>query len=334
MKNFKIYILLLSILITLDGCTYKQKSLGADNEIMILASQEDRSDITEVLSIVFNDTLFTPKPELLYKLKYASPGGFSSLKRRSYLVVAAIGDDEKNDGIKLIKMLVGDDRYKTIVAGPDHLIFTRDQFARDQLFMILTAKTKDELIDFLAGKENWIVEEFEKLFRERQSKFFFENARMEELETKYHEKYGWNLKIPWGWLEVKDSTDANFVWLGREMPFQWLTIQWEDGLTIRGQEDAEEYFLSFPEKYYKHIAYNDYKLKIFPSDFKNWTGWKAEGIWESIEDAQGGPFASYIFYDGVSDRTYHINYLIHNPAKDKSLYIRQLDMISKTFETE
>lgn len=332
-KSITLLFLLLSVII-ISGCSIKQRSLGADNEIMILAASDDREAITGVLSKVFNDTLFTPKPELLHKLKYASPEGFEALKRRSYLVVAALGKDPGNDGIRLIKRLVGEKEYNRLMAGPDHLIFTKDQFARDQLFMILAADNSEELARSLEGKEDWIKGEFEKLFYERQSRFFLEKARMEKLEKKYRKKYSWILKIPWGWVEVKDSTAANFVWLGREMPYQWISVQWKKGLTLPDLATAEEFLISFPEKYYGHIHYNNYKLKVFPADFRHWSGYKATGIWESIDEAQGGPFVSYAFYDGVSDRTYHINFLVHNPAKEKSLFIRQLNMIAHTFETE
>lgn len=332
-QNHLLNIFLIPTLVILAGCSVKERSLGADNEIMILASADDRDAITEILGGVFNDTLFTPKPEMIHKLKFAAPDGFNALKRRAYLAVAAIGNDPGNEGVALIKRLIGTSRFDQLRNSPDNIIFTKDQFARDQLFMILAANTREELQKSLAGKEDWIKGEFDKLFFERQSKFFFENARMVKLEKKYLKKYGWKLKVPWGWVELKDSTNVGFVWLGKEMPYQWISIKWENGLTAPDFEAAKEKLLSFPETYYGHVRYNDYKLKVRDSDFKHWTGYKATGVWESIEEAMGGPFTSFLFYDGVTDKTYHINFIVHNPAKEKTLFMRQLNMIANTFET-
>ena len=50
-------------------------------------------------------------------------------------------------------------------------------------------------------------------------------------------------------------------------------------------------------------------------------------------DAKGGPFYSYIFYDHHSDRTFHINTLVHNPGKSKAVYIRQMELIAKSFRS-
>jgi hypothetical protein len=68
--------------------------------------------------------------------------------------------------------------------------------------------------------------------------------------------------------------------------------------------------------------------------FNDWSGWRITGLWESLEEAQGGPFIAYTFYDGISDRTYYIHVLIYNPGGDKYLLLRQLDIIANTFYVE
>ena len=56
------------------------------------------------------------------------------------------------------------------------------------------------------------------------------------------------------------------------------------------------------------------------------------GLWESIDDAKGGPFQGYIFYDYENDRTFYISYIVFNPGGKKAFYMRQMEMIAKTID--
>ena len=82
MKN--ITLLLLAVLI-LAGCSTKRETIGAADEIMIVVSEEHKDAINSALSEIFNDTLYTPKPEPVYKFVNADPIGFNELKRHSNL---------------------------------------------------------------------------------------------------------------------------------------------------------------------------------------------------------------------------------------------------------
>ena len=67
-------------------------------------------------------------------------------------------------------------------------------------------------------------------------------------------------------------------------------------------------------------------------DFKSESSYEVSGLWESIDDAKGGPFRGYLFYDYENDRTFYISYLVFNPGGKKAFYMRQLEMIAKTID--
>ena len=67
MKNLIIRYLPVLIII-LYGCELsKPRAEGADNELVLVSSFDDRDDIKSILSIIFDDTLYTPQPEPYYK---------------------------------------------------------------------------------------------------------------------------------------------------------------------------------------------------------------------------------------------------------------------------
>ena len=321
------------LLIFLNGCNLKRESIGADNEIFVFTSKENRSDILRLMETIFNDTLFTPEPEPFYNIKFSSPNVFKNLNRQSNLVIASIGNNLLKEDTKLVRSLLGAERFQETISGNEHFIFSEDQFAQNQLFMILSGISVDDIIQNIYGKELWIKDQFDEKFNRRQKKFLFQDLRREEIEEKLLKKYDWTINIPWGWEIIQEHQDSNWVWLGKEMPYQWISILWQEDPIIPDSLNAFHFELKFPQKYYGNIQYNEYKYSIQKSEFQNWQGWKITGIWESMEEAQGGPFLSYIFYDGVTNRTYHINYLIFYPGNNKSIYMRQLNLIAHSFRT-
>ena len=328
MKHY-IYFIVTALLII--SCSIKQETIGAADEIIVIVSKEDKSNINDALEQIFSDTLFTPQPEPIYKLNYADPIGFDKLKRQTNLIIGSIGTNELNSGTKLVKSLLGEELFDETINGNKQIIFSEDQFGRSQLFMIISGKSISDINNTLFEKSEWIKSYFDQKFIEKQKKYLFGNDRLEKLSKELKQKYGWEIQIPWGWEVIKELPDSNFIWLGREMPYQWFSIHWEDGLIVEDSTMAFEYSNRFPQEYYKTIRYNDYKYQMEQVTFNNWTAWKSFGIWESINEARGGPFINYTWYDGVTDRTYNLNMLVFIPSKNKASFMRQLDIMAHTF---
>jgi predicted DCC family thiol-disulfide oxidoreductase YuxK len=330
----KHYIVLLSIVLLIVSCSTKREAIGAADEIVVVVSEEDIDSINNTLAQIFSDTIFTPQPEPIYKLNYADPAGFKELKRQSNLIIGSIGTNELKPGTKLVKSLLGEELFNETINGNQQIIFSEDQFGRNQLFMIISGKSASDINNALLEKSELIKSHFDKIFIEKQEKYLFGNDRLKKISKEFKQKYGWEIQIPWGWEVIKELPDSNFVWLGRELPYQWFSINWVNGLIIEDSTMAVEYSNRFPQEYYKTIRYNNYKYQMEQVVFNNWTAWKSVGIWESIEGARGGPFINYTWYDGVTDRTYNLNMLVFIPSRSKATFMRQLDIIAHSFNVK
>jgi len=215
----------------------------------------------------------------------------------------------------------------------DPILIARDLNAKNQLFMIVNGQSEEHVMRTAQSKRNRIRKHFFDLFKERQKRFLFSETRNKKLEESILETHGWRIKIPWGWEMIRNSPDSNFVWIGREMPFQWVSINWHEGNLVDDELSVGNFIWSWPSTYYGIVQFNHYKFKLNNVKFRNHNAWLAEGIWETIDlkESKGGPFSSYLFYDKKNDRTYHLNFLVHSPNNDKSIYMRQMKMIVKTF---
>lgn len=309
----------------------KRESIGGDNEIIVITAPESEKQIKSVLRQIFTDTVFTPQPEPVYEIKYAHPDGFPDLKNRTNLIIASIGDDLTNPGTKLVRNLLGEDGFQETIFSGKHIYFTQDQFARNQLFVMISANSLSDLEKEIGEKSDWIRQTFNEKYDSRQQQFLFGSTTRKKLEKQFMSDYQWSIKIPWGWELINDKPDSQFVWIGKEMPYQWLSVHWEDGITVENAEEAAEKLYTYPKMFYQTIQTDEYQFTLQEYSINHWNGWKATGIWESVEEAKGGPFISYVFYDGVTDRTYLIHMIVHYPQKEKSVFLHQLDLIAKSF---
>lgn len=316
-----------------SACEQKRVALGADNEIRIICSELDKEVLGEVLAAIFYDTLYTPQPEPYYYFKFSDPETYDNLKEQAYVVVGAVNRDPGNPGLQLLKKLLPEDQFRASSTN-DPILFTRDVHANKQLFMIMNTGSADQLMAAAREKKQWIRKQFHDQFIRRQGRFIFGDDHNTELEKIIKKEHGWSIKIPWGWEMIRSMPDSNFVWIGREMPFQWISIHWKTGIYVKNELTAGQYLWNWPKNHYRSVQFSDYHFQLKNTKFKRHNAWRVDGVWETINEmeAKGGPFRSYLFYDEENDRTYHINMLIHNPGNDKSLYMRQLDLIAKTFK--
>ena len=329
-KLFFSFIFLLFLL----SCNVKRDSIGVDNELMILSSDRDRESAISFFQNIFNDTIFTPQPEPVYKIKFANPENFSNLKRQSNIIIVSIGNDTQNSGTKLVRNLLGKKRFLETISRDEHIIISENQFAGNQLFMIVSAPDDHSLMESVKGKENWIKSLFEEKYNRRQKSFLFKDARQIDLENRFLNQYNWTVKIPWGWEIIKEVPDSNFIWLGKEFPYQWISVHWKNNPETLDSLSIANMVFEYPSEIHRAIRFNKYKFSLLSGDDQSWYDWRSSGIWESIEEPKGGPFFLFIKIDEFNQRIFMINSLIHYPGENKSNFMRRMELISSTIRFE
>ena len=335
--NKTIIFSLIFIIFIFISCDTKREALGADNEIRVICSDIDKKIIKSYLSNIFSDTLFSPEPEPYYQLKFSSPETYNQLKKQSKVVIAAVNRDRGNPGIKLVERILPDEYFKSTLTE-DPVILMRNVYAKNQLLMVINAASDKILNNTIKLKKNAFRKEYNDQFIIRQNNYLLEKNRNTSLEDTIFNDYGWKINIPWGWISIKNIKDSNFVWLGKEMPFQWIGVSWINGDFTSTMDKLEvgEYIWGWPKKFYGNIQFNNYKFSLDEASFNGSSAWRSKGVWETIDklESKGGPFCSYLFYDSITDRTFYINYLIHHPGNDKSIYMRKLDQIVRSINTQ
>ena len=326
-----LFLFLLCLLIF--GCAGKKDSLGTDDEIRVICSKIDEPVIKDYLASVFDDSIYTPAPEPLFKLIFSRPEHYEDLKEYAQVIIAAVNRNSTNPGYRLLKKLLPEGQLNNS-EDDNPVLLTRDLHAKDQVYVVINASNKEHLFNYLDKNKGLLRKHYDEQFKLRGSRFLF-NDNQTQIEEKINEDYGWFLKIPWGWEILRNDDKMNFFWMGSEYPYRWMSIKWDNGNNINDGLSLGKQIWNFPINHYKSIRFNENRFKLDRIYFNDYKGWQCSGIWESMDslDAKGGPFYSYIFYDHHSNRTFHINTLVHNPGKSKAVYIRQMELIAKSFRS-
>ena len=330
--NYKLNLTVIFLIVFIASCTSKKHSLGMDDEIRVVCSKLDEPIIREYLSSVFNDTIYTPQPEPVYKLIFSRPYDFVDLKKYAHLIVAAVKRNDSNAGYRLLKQLLPKNQYNNS-KNDNPMYLKRDLYAKDQVFIVINALNEDHLLkDFDKNKES-IQAHYNEQFNNRTNRFLFKDPQINE-QKKLKLNFGWNIKVPWGWEILKSDEKARLFWMGAQYPYRWISVNWEYGNNINDQLNVGNIFWRSSKKHFGSIDFSDFQFELEKIYFNKLPGWRCTGVWSSNDslEAKGGPFQSFIFYDSQSDRTFHINTLVYNPGKNKASYIRQLEYIAKSIK--
>ena len=69
----------LIIILFFLSCDYKPESIGAFNEILILASPEDKEFVKPIIEELFDGVVYTPQDEKVFDLKFVDPWYLNSI---------------------------------------------------------------------------------------------------------------------------------------------------------------------------------------------------------------------------------------------------------------
>ena len=177
-SRFSRFVIIASICYFVIGCGLKKNSIGMDDEIRVICSEVDEPLLRNYLSIIFNDTLFAPRPEPLFKIIFSRPEHYQDLKKYSQVIVAAINRNNSNPGYRLLQKLLSDEQLKNSL-DDNPMLLTRDLYAKDQVYVILNASNEEHLFYELDKNKKLLRMHYDEQFRIRGNKFIFEDNQIE-----------------------------------------------------------------------------------------------------------------------------------------------------------
>ncbi|MBN1301550.1 MAG: DUF4837 family protein [Melioribacteraceae bacterium] len=337
-------IFILSILIA--ACSGKRNAIGNEDEIIVVADSSEYLMLEPVLYETFSKVIYTPQPENLFNLIRKPYEELPAVKRKKNVIIVAPlnSGGYTSDYIKSIL----DSSVTDLVRNNKEFVFNKyDLWANDQLVMILTAPTIEDLEKKIVSNKDNLLHYFRKISDKRLFNSLY-NARYErkDIEAKLLNNYGWIIYVQADFQLATDAPEDNFVWLRRAVNTdmeRWIFVHWIDNVTPEwlNKDSITAIRDGLTEKYYKttdnknHVVIAQDQLTTFTEvNFLDKYAIMANGFWRFTDKSGGGPFISYTFYDEKTNRIYMLDGSIYAPKYYKKKLIQQVDVTLQSFLTK
>ncbi len=331
-KFFKTQTILLALI--LAGCFGKPESQGDGANIYVIADSTDWAVLEPTLKEVFQKVIITPQPEYLFELIWVSPDNFGEHARKKNLVLA--GALQSPGGV-IAKVGLSSEVKERVAEGSAFVFPKPDQWAENQLLVVLVSNTLEELQEKLLDNRDYLYNLFKKKLDDETLTEMYSKLEQVEMEKELLEKFGWMVRIQHDYIINIERLQERFVMLRRSLPGRerWLFVHWiDDGdSAIITPEWAIQTRNRLTTKFYEGDVINQQYTKTDTVDFLGRRALLLEGLWENEQKVLGGPFRSYSFYDAPSGRVYMIDVAVLFPGGKKEPFLRQLDVMAHTFKT-
>ena len=357
--RIQFYLLLLAMLTTsygLVGCAegdFRPKAIGTDGEIfVIIDSTQWQNDVGEALRSTVGQYISTlPAPEHMFDLRQinlTSEETLDRIRRQKNIMFVAPLSDTTNEA-KYIKQVFDDEAQQAIQEGQLAVISRQDLWRRSQQVYYITGASEEVIAQSIYERGEMITDTFNEITRLRLQANMFDRGRQRDIEQEVLDSHGFSVQAQHGYLIAVDTT--NFIWLRRI-----LSDTWRD-LFIYYFDNADPSVLT-PEWIYdtRDTITRTYvqgelagwveidrrrPLETENINFLERYGFETRGLWHVIAEedgnrfsmGQGGPFITYTFYDENDGRIYMIDGMVFAPGFQKREFLRQMEVIARTFRT-
>ncbi len=332
--KLKPVIFLLSLLL-LSACDRKPEAIGDEIEVSIVAEQKLFEKLEPALNSALARTIYTPQPEPAFKLTYLSPDELNKAAIRPNIIMAGLlGSSDRTSG--QVRAMLTPQIIQQVEKGESFLFRKEDPWAENQLLLVMAANDSAGLRQQIAENGDYIYSVLKDNVFKRMHEQLYSSYEKDELGEQLFDSYRWRVRVPHDFFLYRDEPDFNFIMLRRTSPERWLFVRWIDAES--SADITEEWVIEqrtyIGKKFYEGDSVVDKYLTSAEVEFAGRRALMLQGLWENNKKIAGGPFRSFTFYDEDTKRIYTVDMAVFAPGMEKEPYIRQLEVMARTFRTE
>ncbi|PEN08023.1 DUF4837 domain-containing protein [Longimonas halophila] len=365
-RTFRLLAAPLFALLVFTGCEgafegdYRPRATGPEGEIMVVIDSThwnaELGDAVRQHIGPYVETLPTPERSFdLQQVNLASDRMFDIVQRHKNVVFAApLNDDTPVSNF--LRSRLSDDVLQATLDGTPVVVPRNDLWRRSQRVYYMTAANSEQLAQAIEERGPEIRDTFHKVTLDRMEREMFEKERQYDLEDTLMQHHGFAVNVQHDYQIAIDTTTENrgFIWLRRVLTDtrRELFVHYVDGMAPSDITPEWIYATrdSLTEKYLRGnvagFVRTDYRrpLNTEETEFLDRYAYITRGLWHFVrrpdegdglqEMGGGGPFVNYTFYDQETGRVYMINGAVFAPEHGKRDFLRQMEVIARTFRTQ
>lgn len=337
----------LAALCMMAGCQPRPgDAIGGDDQIIVFADSSAWTACLPSLQRAFERTFPTPQPEKEFYIQLVPLQVFEIYKK--YKNIVFLGTLESTGPVsQTVQGMLASDVREGVQSGR-YFLFTRDdEWAHHQKVMILAAADQSSLSSTIWENADPLFSVFdEHKTRLGYDVLFGRDNPLEDrkLRADLHLKYGWTMRLHPDYKLVFENSDLGYVRFharSRHAALQrWISVFWQHTTTpdtlmnseamVRLRNRIGEWFVD------PTVTVPEYD-QFGESAIAGYTAHVYRGVWKTTtsENAFGGAFRAYAFFDSSQSRAYFIDQAVFYPEEKKKLqFLRELDIITNSFSIQ
>lgn len=331
----KMFLVVVLLFIAIAGCDAKRNAIGEPDLIIVVADSSDWNAVSDTIQSAIAPIIPTPRPEGWFNLRVVPPGQMSNyMDYKNILVVSLL--KENSASMNLLDRMLSDDVLQSMQEGNQSVAKKENPWRAQQLLVIMAAPSVQQMVELAENRGREVRDYFDEAFNARQKKYLYGRNEQKEKAQEYMEAFGWSIRVPRDWITIKARPGSNFIWIGRHMPIRWLSVHWQDSPDLKMVDStvAVEMRKTVAQELYGDIYTNPEYLDVEAVNWNGKDGIRIRGLWAHEREAKGGPFTGFVHYDNESKRLYYLDATIFAPDMEKMVFLRQMEIMMRTFQTE
>ncbi|MCF7740411.1 MAG: DUF4837 family protein [Candidatus Marinimicrobia bacterium] len=328
----KILFAILAMILLLYSCGFvKDPAKGAFDKVIVLANEEMQDTLKNTVDDCFSYGIRTPAFQEFFYTQWEGIGKFETFSEYKNVILIA-NPSEKGQERNMLKAILPEKNYQLVLQDSLHIFSLEDPFAKDQVMIIIAGSDIEQIRENIKEQKDWIYTKIDKEYIDRVTDYIYKQYENKGDTRHIWKNYAWTFRVPNNYKILEEK--KNFIWLGRQNPFRWISFYWEKGfntdlMSMDGLLEQRNQMGAW----YDSVGTDTSALGFYYTTFNGRDALKMYGLWFHKKQTKGGPFASYAFYDEHTDRTFVVDYLIYYPGHRVTNLFRQLDIVVKTFTT-
>jgi hypothetical protein len=323
---------LLGALTTSDCFEYKTPAIGSTGEVLVIADSDTWNTASEALREALERIIYTPQAEPVFYLRRILPDELERYHRyRNLVFMASLNSNSATTD--LINQMLSDDARRGVMNG-DHFMFSRsDEWARDQLLMLLVGPNDEAIRDNITNEADWVYRQFETNLQTALESRMFRRLEEKDIEKDLWERFGWTMRIEYDYRLALANAANKFVWLRKYDPQRMIFVHWIDA------PDGDRITSDWLLEQRNHLGYtycdsmivDDKYLTSRDVEFAGFDAVQLQGLWKIPHKTVGGPFICTAFYDDITDRIFIIDAAVFAPGREKLPWLQRTQTVARNF---
>ena len=317
----------------------------AGHILVVMDSTEWQGKVGQTIREIFQRPVQgLPREEPSFNLQYVDPIYFTSiLKVQKNIIFVTILNSKLPGNRKLKSNFTGESLKMIRKDSSLFMLKKKDDFAKGQEILHLFGETEDQLIANLKKNAPALRDFFNAAERKRLYQALYKAKPEKGINKLIREKFNCNMKIPYGYDIALDENE--FLWLrsfsvdiDKNIFISWVPYTSKeqfslDSLIAIRERIVKPYILYKPEDSASYMLTETKYHGVIRKEinFNNHYAVRLEGLWKLHKYTMGGPFISYAMVDESSNRLYYIEGFLYSPGKSQREFMRELDVILRTF---